>query len=213
MKKLLLLSNLLLYSIIINAQPTIQWQKSLGGPSTDKALCIQQTTDGGYIAVGYSNSANGDVTGYHGGTDGWIIKIDALGILQWQKALGGSGYDAIQSIQQTSDSGYIVAGLTLSNDGDVNGNHGSYDYWIIKLNSNGVIQWQKTLGGTDSEKATSIKQTSDGGYIIAGFTLSNNGDVSGNHGNGNYDYWIVKLYSNGSIQWQKSLGGTNSVYG
>ncbi len=130
--------------------------------------------------------------------------------IEWQKCLGGSNDDWAYSIQQTSDSGFIVAGYTESSNGDVSGNHGDYDYWVVKLNSSGDILWQKCLGGTNVDQAFSIQQTSDGGFIVAGGTFSNDGDVSGNHGNS--DYWVVKLNSSGTIEWQKCLGGTDGDY-
>jgi len=191
----------------IELMPDISFDKYLGGSNEDTAYSIQQTSDGGYIVTGYTFSNNGDVSWNHGLGDYWIVKLNDKGELEWQKCLGGSSYDWAKSIQQTSDGGYIVAGYTWSNDGDVFGNHGSYDYWIVKLNGNGELEWQKCLGGTCYEKAYSIQQTSDGGYIVAGYTGSNDGDVSGNHGS--RDYWIVKLDETGNIQWQKCLGGSD----
>ncbi len=192
---------------IVKLQKTgaIQWQKSLGGSNYDQAYSIQQTADSGYIVAGYSFSIDSDVSGNHGGRDYWIVKLKKTGAIEWQKSLGGSDYDFANSIQQTADSGYIVAGSSRSNDGDVSGNHGSYDYWIVKLKKTGAIQWQKSLGGSNVDEATSIQQTTDGGYIVAGYSFSNDGDVTGHHSN--YDYWIVKLKKSGAIQWQKSLGG------
>jgi len=190
----------------MSSSGTIQWQKSLGGNASDGANSIQQTLDGGYILAGYSGSSNGDVTGNHGSDDYWVVKLNSSGNIQWQKSLGGSGFDEAYSIQQTSDGGYIVAGISSSNDGDVTGNHGNYDYWVVKLDPSGNIQWQKSLGGTNPDLANAIRQTSDNGYIVAGYTLSNNGDVTVNYGF--RDYWIVKLDSSGNIQWQKSLGGS-----
>ena len=179
----------------LDSYGNLQWQKSLGGSSYDYSGSIQQTNDGGYIVAGNSQSSDGDVTVNHGGNnygDYWIVKLDSYGNLQWQKSLGGTNDEALSSIQQTNDGGYIVAGYSDSNNGDVSGNHSTnYDYWIIKLDSIGNLQWQKCLGGTDNDKANSIQQTNDGGYIIAGSSNSNNGDVTGNHGNN--DYWIVKL--------------------
>jgi len=190
-------------------EPLVEWQKALGGSGNDWAESIQQTNDGGYIVVGFATSNDGDVSGNHGLEDYLIAKLDTEGNIEWQKALGGSLDDYAYSVQQTSDGGYIVAGYTQSNDGDVSGNHGElgYDYWIVKLDSNGNIEWKKTLGGSDYDKAYSIQQTNDGGYIVVGHTWSNDGDVSGNHGG--EDYWVVKLDSNGYIEWQKALGGSN----
>jgi len=185
----------------------IQWQKVLGGSSSEEAYSIQQTRDGGYIVSGYTKSNDGDISGNHGGRDAWIAKLDRDGNIQWRKILGGSDYEEANSIQQTRDGGYIVAGYTWSNDGDVTGNHGRGDAWIVKLDRDGNIQWQKALGGSDDDWANSIQQTSDGGYIVAGWTYSDDGNVSGNHGY--IDAWIVKLDKDGNIQWQKVLGGSN----
>src|SRR4249919_3188265 len=103
---------LIMASFISLAQtaPGIQWQKSLGGDSADEANSIVQTFDGGYIVAGHSGSNNGDVSGNHGSGDYWIVKLNSTGNIQWQKSLGGSGYDGAESIKQTFDSGYIVAG-------------------------------------------------------------------------------------------------------
>ena len=186
--------------------PAIQWQRSLGGSGSDVAKSILPTTDGGYIVVGYTNSLHGDVMGHHGDNDYWVVKLNSTGALQWQKYFGGSGDDEANSVDQTTDGGYIIAGFTRSYDGDVTGNHAFYDYWIIKLDSLGTLIWQKCLGGTDDDRAQSIQTTTDGGSIVAGFSNSHDGDVTGNHGF--YDYWVVKLNSTGTIEWQKSLGGT-----
>ena len=187
---------------------TITWQKSLGGSNGEKASSIHQTIDGGFIVSGQSYSNDGDVTGNHGDADYWIVKLNTEGEIQWQKSLGGSDYDSAYSIEQTTDGGYIISGSSYSNDGDVTGNHGNIDFWIAKLNNTGTLQWQKSLGGSSFETALSIQQTNEGGYIIAGTSNSNDGDVSGNHGD--YDFWIVKLNTVGSLQWEKSLGGSNS---
>ncbi len=194
----------------LNAIGTIQWQKTLGGSNYDYARAIQITADGGYIVAGASGSTDGDVTGNHGDYDYWIVKLDTLGNIQWQKSLGGSNNDHAQSIQTTSDGGYVVTGYSSSNDGEVIENHGSNEYWVVKLDGIGNIQWQKSLGGSSTDSAYSIQITSDNGYIIAGGSNSNNGDITGNHGNS--DYWVVKLNALGTIQWQKSLGGTSDDY-
>ena len=132
--------------------------------------------------AGYTFSNDGDVSGNHGAYDYWVVKLNSSGDILWQICLGGTNVDVAYSIQQTSDGGFIVAGYTCSNEGDVSGNHGNSDYWVVKLNSSGTIEWQKCLGGTDGDYAYSIQQTSDGGFIVAGLTGSNDGDVSGNHG-------------------------------
>jgi hypothetical protein len=192
-------------------------EKLLGGFNYEGNCSIQKTTDGGYIIAGLStSSATFDVTGTnHGAIDYWIIKLDALGAIVWNKLLGGTAYEYATGIQQTTDGGYIVAGYSTSSaNGDVTGtNHGVLhfdDYWIVKLNATGNITWNKLLGGTGDEDAKSIQQTTDGGYIVAGYSsTSANGDVTGtNHGFD--DCWIVKLDANGNILWNKLLGGNNA---
>jgi len=191
----------------LNSTGSIEWQKCLGGTSGEGAYCIQQTEEGGYILAGPTTSNDGDVIGNNGSKDFWVVKINNIGSIEWQKCLGGTMDEYPNSIQQTSDGGYIVAGQTQSDDGDVSGNHGDWDMWIVKLNNTGDITWQKCLGGTEHERANNIQQTTDGGYIIAGHALSNDGDVSGNHGE--TDYWIVKIDDLGDNEWQKCLGGTS----
>ena len=190
--------------------PAIQWQKSLGGSSDEYANDIQITYDGGYITAGYALSNNGNVSGNHGGKDYWVVKLDASGNIQWQKSYGGSRDDEAFSLYQSTDSGYVVAGYSMSDDGDITNHHGgtdTSDYWIVKLNAGGTIQWENSFGGTDYDAAASIQQTADSGYIVAGFTQSVNGDITLNHGNS--DYWILKLTATGTIQWQHAYGGTS----
>ncbi|HRH60473.1 MAG TPA: hypothetical protein PL045_07875, partial [Chitinophagaceae bacterium] len=196
---------LIAYTQSVKVNPAIEWQKSLGGTSYDFANSIQQTKDGGYITAGGSWSNDNDVSGHHGTSysDYWIVKLDSAGNIQWQKSLGGSDFEYAYWIQQTKDGGYIIAGESSSKDGDVTNNHGSRDYWIVKLDSAGNIQWQKSLGGTLYDQAFCILQSNDGGYVIAGTSLSNDGDVNNNHGG--WDCWVVKLDSAGNMLWQKSL--------
>ncbi|AYM99170.1 T9SS type A sorting domain-containing protein [Chryseobacterium sp. 3008163] len=198
---------------VVKSNPlgAIQWQRSLGGSQDEEAHSIRQTADGGYIIAGETNSNDGDVTGNHGGTDAWIVKLNQNGDLVWQKTYGGSNSDSANFIEPTGDGGYIVAGDSNSNNGDLTQNKGSYDAWVFKISSDGTLEWQKNYGGTAYEGAEYIQNTSDGGYIVAATTTSNNGDLTSNHGD--FDYWFIKLNSAGNIEWQKSLGGTNSDYG
>jgi len=192
---------------ILAQAPEIIWQKCLGGSVYDNAYCIQKTPDGGFIVAGYSGSLDGDVTGFHGGAaDYWVVKLNSAGIIDWQKCYGGSGWEEAFSISATSDGGFIIAGHTGSLDGDITFSHGFTDCWIIKIDSDGTIEWQKSYGGTSTEYANSIIQTEDGGYIFAGFTYSNDGEVSGNHGTGTTDWWVVKLDDVGNIIWQMCFG-------
>jgi len=194
----------------LDTNGTIQWQKSMGGSGGDAAFSICQTMDSGYIVAGMSNSIDGDVIGnINFGNNYWVVKLNSMGTIQWQKILG-NGSARANSIQQTTDSGYIVAGTALGNGYDVSGNRGVYDFWVVKLNSTGTIRWQKCMGGSDQEWANSIRQTTDGGYVVAGFAESNDSDLTSN--NGGMDYWVVKLNSNASIEWQQNLGGSLDDY-
>jgi hypothetical protein len=194
----------------LNSNGNIQWKKCYGGTSHERDCKVIQTPDSGYIMSGTTDSNDGQVTGYHGSGDIWVVKVNSNGVLQWQKCYGGSSSEYGFDIALTNDNGYIVAGRTWSNDGDVSGNHDTLgnrsDCWIAKIDSVGNLEWQKCLGGTEYDEAWSVQQTFDSGYIISGLTASYNGDVSGLHGHD--DYWIVKLDNNGTIQWQKCLGGS-----
>jgi len=160
-----------------------KWDKTFGGKDFDGANSITQTSDGGYIVAGDTNSKGA------GEYDAWVIKLDKNGNTEWDKTFGGSSYDEAESIIQTSDGGYIVAGFTGSKGA------GSWDTWVIKLDKNGNKEWDKTFGGSDSDGANSIAQTSDGGYIVAGWT----GD----------DVWVIKLDKNGNKEWDKTFGGSD----
>ncbi len=187
----------------------IIWQKMYGGSQEDFPTAIAAAPDGGYFVTGHTLSNDGDVSGNHGQADYWVIKIDAAGKLIWQKCLGGSDYDFSRSIQATPDGGCVNAGTTNSSDGDITGFHGAGDYWVVKLDNLGKLQWQKTYGGSFTENAFNIQITHDGGYLVSGFSNSFDGDVSGNHGVG-FDAWLVKLGKTGAIQWQKCYGGTEN---
>ena len=196
--------------IKLNASGTVEWQKTIGGSSYDYAKSVLQDTNGNYVVGGYSYTVAG-------GRDYWVVKLNASGDIIWQKTLGGSGADTGYSICQSTDGSYIIAGYTNSSDGDVTGNHGGYDFWLAKLDTSGNLVWQKTLGGTDSDVAFFVSPTTDGGCVATGYSESNNGDVTGNHGNypggGRHDYWAVKLDSYGNLEWQKSLGGSGEDIG
>jgi hypothetical protein len=121
-------------AVKLDAGGAIEWQRCLGGYDGDGFSSVEQTSDGGYVFAGYTDSSGGDVSGNHGCMqDGWVVKLDAAGAIVWQRCLGGSGEDTAKCVLQTSDGGYIVAGYTDSDDGDVTGHHGAYDLWLVKL--------------------------------------------------------------------------------
>ncbi len=175
-----------------DARGNISWTKTYGGTNYEWASSVQQTSDGGYIVVGQTYSF-GAVD-----QDILLIKTDASGDIQWGKTYGGTSQDWASSVQQTSDGGYIVAGYTTSFGA------GSVDIFLIKTDENGNIIWAKTYGGTSWDEASSVQQTSDGGYIVAGFT--------GSFGAGGWDAFLIKTDENGNIIWAKTYGGTGVDY-
>ncbi|MCD4707500.1 MAG: T9SS type A sorting domain-containing protein [Candidatus Sabulitectum sp.] len=227
--------------------PETSWTRTYGGTETDKAWSVQQTTDGGYIMAGYTESYG---AGYQ---DAYLLKTDSSGDTLWTRTFGGATYDYGFSAQQTTDGGYILSGWTWSygpgyydvyliktdSSGDTlwtrtygspdpnewekgysiqqtaDGGYiiagctemgaGSYDVLLVKTDSSGDTDWIRTYGGADEDKAWSVQQTLDGGYIIAGFTES--------AGAGSYDVWLIKTNSSGDILWTETYGGAGADYG
>ena len=201
------------YVVKLNGLGNVVWEKLLGGSNSDLAYSIQQTSDGGYIVAGESSSVNGNVTGGHGASDMWIVKLSETGNLMWQKSIGGSQRDVAWCIKQTKDGGYIISGTSSSINGDVIGGWPYPISWFVKLDATGTITWQKQYGSRSlsQEDGLSISQTTDGGYISTGYCVKNSGDVTGNHGN--TDVWLLKLDNLGNLTWQKSLGGSKRDFG
>ena len=191
----------------------MQWNKRFGGTNSDYLFSLQQTTDGGYILGGWSYSGTGGnkTQPLWGEVDYWIVKTDSLGNMQWDKRFGGTGWDQLYSLQQTTDGGYILGGHSNSGiSGDkTQPSFGGFDYWIVKTDSLGNMQWDKRFGGTSHDKLNSLQQTTDGGYILGGRSLSGIGGDKTQASWGGYDYWIVKTDPLGNMLWDKRFGGIN----
>jgi uncharacterized repeat protein (TIGR01451 family) len=192
----------------------ILWQKTLGGSGSDYLHYVHQTSDGGYILGGESDSGiSGEKTAVsHGVYDLWILKLDSLRNIEWQKSIGGNALDYFGSMESTMDGGYIIGGYSQSDSsGDKTENAiGGLDYWILKIDSAGNIQWQNTIGGAGLEYLVSIHQTADSGFIVGGYSDSQaNGDKT-EISLGQEDYWIVRLDRTGNILWQNTIGGNLS---
>lgn len=179
----------------------VEWEKEYGGSHYEWAASIQQTADDGYIIANNSHSSDGDFDGNNGLIDIWIVKMDEIGNIIWEKNYGGSENDEVSSIIQTADRGYALVGSSSSNDGDIGGNNGRSDYLIIKLDEWGNLQWQKNYGGPGRDGATSIQQTSDGGYIVGG-----SGEIGTLFDD---DYWVLKLDQYGNLEWEENFGGSH----
>jgi hypothetical protein len=204
-----IISVLILISPGIEAQPfKIQWQQCRGGEDVEELRSIAPAFDGGYILVSTSFSLMGEVSGNHGKSDYWVAKVDQDGNFQWGKCYGGSEDEAARSIVQCSDSGFLIAGFSNSNDGDVSGNHGDFDYWVVKTDPIGNIEWQRSLGGTLSDWAYSALEISPGNYVVAGSSASLDGDVA--HPHGNVDAWIVILDDTGGFVHDGNFGGSEN---
>ncbi len=167
------------------------WKKCLGGSGYDSATDILATPDGGFIVIGETSSHNGDVSYNYGGRDCWVVKLNNLGAIEWEKTYGGSGNEGATGIRATPDGEYLISAYSNSINGDVTMNQGGLDYWVFKIDATGNLIWQKTFGGSSFDVASAIDFTNDGGLVLAGTSASTNGDVSANKGY--EDFWVVKL--------------------
>lgn len=168
------------YLVKTDSNGLVSWQTTFGGAGSNIGNCVRQTSDGGYIIVGYTSLV--------GGGSVWLIKTDGSGNKQWDQTFtGGSG----ACVEQTTDGGYIITGIYSSG--------GNNDVWLIKTDSSGNKQWDVTFGGANNDVGNSVQQTSDGGYIIAGTTSS--------FGVGNSDAYLIKADGSGTLIWEKTMGG------
>jgi hypothetical protein len=166
--------------------PSWEWVKTFGGSEDDSGSSVQQTSDGGFILVGYTAS--------FGAGDVWLIKTDANGNKLWDRTFGGRGPDWGWSVQQTRDGGFILVGSTASFGA------GEGDVWLIKTDASGNIEWDRTFGGSNRDKGYSVQQTRDGGFILVGTTAS--------FGAGGADVWLIKTDADGNKLWDRTFGGS-----
>jgi len=223
---LFILFSICVFSFSRAQNPLVKmWDYRYGGIRDENLTCLLQTSDGSIMLGGFSLSPiSGDKTqDTIGKYDYWIIKIDSNGVKLWDKDFGGSDDDFLYSIIQTSDEGYLIGGVSYSGSGGTKSENSfdtslSYfnrgDYWVIKLDSLGNKEWDKTFGGSYVDELRSLEQANDGGYIIGGFSYSG---IGGNKTQPNWDtiapissdYWILKLDSGGNKLWEKVFGGTD----
>lgn len=192
--------------VAFSQAPEIEWDKNFGGDFSDKANSIIQTANGNFVIAGWTRATSWD-SDVDNGNDFWIINLDKDGNVEWEKTFGGSQLDEAESVIQTNDGGFAVAGYTASSDGDVGENNGAFDYWVLKLDPNGALEWERNYGGTSDDEARSIIQTPDGGFVVSGYSEFDDGD----YGDGNFDFWILKLDNNGIIEWEKNLDGSQML--
>ena len=193
---LMTVSFLFFSDIVFSQSPAIQWQKCLGGSSDDRASDVLINADGTFVVVGSSRSNDGNVTGHHGSSDSsdaWIIKLNGDGDIIWQKSIGGSKDDYFKTVIATTDNAYLCIGYTSSNNGDVSGNNGADDAWIVKINEAGNIIWSRCYGGAQNDIIVDGVKTTDGDYAVTG---TSNGNA-----------WAFKINNSGDILWQTNYGG------
>jgi hypothetical protein len=178
------------YLVKTNASGTLLWERNYGGAGWEKGYSVQQTTDGGYVVAGYTRS-------FGNGNQVYLVKTDASGTLLWERNYGGTSWEEGWSVQQTTDGGYIVAGYTNSF-GNLS------QFYLIKTNASGTLLWQRNYGGTGSDFGWSVQQTSDGGYIVAGYSYSfgNNGQV-----------YLIKTNASGDTLWSRIYYDRENVGG
>lgn len=191
----------------IDAQGNLLWRRYFGGTNNDRAYSVVQANDGGFIMAGFSESGDADISMSKGSYDFWVVKVDEAGQLVWERSYGGSGIEVSYDIAKAGDDAYVITGHTFSTDTDVSRNHGSSDVWLIKIDVNGTLLWEKTYGGSGFDAAQSVSQTGDGGFLLAGNTRSADMDVAKNAGEN--DIWILKTDAEGELIWQQTYGGTS----
>ncbi|AXT52046.1 hypothetical protein D1818_14810 [Aquimarina sp. BL5] len=198
-------------------QGTVEWVKTFGGSGEDDALSIVESEDGGYVVFGYTQSVDGDISDKDAtDSDFWVLKISPEGTVVWSKTYGGTGDDRGQRVIKTNDGGYALVGYSRSADGDVSENAGLQDYWMVKIDASGNLQWEKSFGFPGIDRAFSIVQTADNGYFLTGFldVTASNGEGNDNrkksekHGVG--EFWGIKLDASGNKEWRRYFGGTNN---
>jgi hypothetical protein len=195
----------------IDAQGNVQWRNYFGGTNNDRAHAVVQSNDGGFVMAGFSESNDFDISDTKGSYDFWVVKITSTGDLIWERSFGGSGIEISYDIAKTTDNGYVITGNTFSNDTDVSKNNGESDVWLIKLDDNGNLIWEKTLGGTQFDAAQGVYTSLDGGFLIAGNSKSSDLDTDANMGEN--DLWVIKTDDNGALIWQQTFGGADLDYG
>ncbi len=202
-----ILSSVFTAKVSISQNPEIQWQQCFGGSENDIAKDII-LTENTYMILGTTKSIDGDISYNHGLTDIWLIIIDSLGNIIWEKTIGGSSGENSIRILPVSDTIFYIVGASGSTDGDISHNPypGSSNFWTTKVNITGEIIWDKMMGGTGLEDIRNGLITNDGGVVAIGLTTSNDGDISTFYGF--WDIWIVKVNATGEKEWDFTLGGT-----
>lgn len=181
------------YVLKLDSVGALEWDNVYGGSQYEALFSIKTLDDGGYITTGYSYSDDGDVSDNYGKSDIWVLGLDSTGNMEWERNYGGSNSESASSVHHDHNGGYIIGGKTRSDNGDVTPPQDSVDHWVLKLDSVGNILWEECYGGTLEDHGQDLRPCPDGGYIMSGQSMSDDQDVSGNHGI--TDIWILRLDS------------------
>lgn len=200
----------------IDSNRQISWIKVFGGSNVDHGISACETVDGGYAVLAGTLSSNGDITGFKGGQDLWLLRLDATGHLQWEKTYGSTGGDEPISIAKTKDNGFVLLGASNGSDGDVPFHYGgmfAQDWVVIKTDSNGAVQWSKVVGGTGDEQTQGTILAVDTNYYLISSSTSADHDCTDSFWHTGlqkmfYSYYVIKLNSNGAVLWDSSYGGS-----
>jgi hypothetical protein len=196
-----------------DASANLQWSKTYGGSDDDRGRSLIQTLDGGFLLLGYSSSSDGDVSSNNGSRDFWLVKTNSEGTISWERSYGFSGADEGNHVMETSDGHFLITGIidvTASGGDGIFGRnttrHAGGDYWSLKVTQTGDLVWSRYYGGSFTDTANGVVETSNQEFIIAGSSDSNDVNITNNKGS--YDFWVVKAAAGGDLVWQQSYGGT-----
>jgi hypothetical protein len=199
----------------LDANGNLEWNKTYGGSKDDRGQSLAQTNDGGYVLTGYAMSDDGDGSVNKGFHDNWVLKVDASGTILWEKSFGFSGHDHSYDIIEAQDGGYFFTGFLDITSARSDGNsekassltrHGVGEFWGTKIDEQGALQWRGYFGGSNNDRAHAVVEAEDGGFVMAGFSESNDFDITDTQGS--YDFWMVNVDAKGNMLWERSFGGS-----
>lgn len=198
-----------------DAASNLEWSRTYGGSMDDRGQSVIQLSDGGYALTGYAMSSDGDGSNNEGFHDNWVVRLDAAGHLLWQQSFGFSGHDHSYDLVETADGGLVFIGfldLTAAREDGYTGKsegatyHGVGEFWCTKLTASGQLDWRFYFGGSNNDRAHAVVASPDGGFVMAGFSESDDFDITDPYGS--YDFWVVKVDALGRMVWEQNLGGS-----
>jgi hypothetical protein len=196
------------FGIKLTGTGEFSWYRYFGGTMNDRVNDVVEANDGGIVLLGYSESADFDITNNKGSYDYWVVKLHQDGGLHWKENYGGSGIDQAFGIAKSDNNSYVIVGRSNSMDGQVSRPLGNFDAWVIHINDHGELLWEKSFGGVEFDVASSIKKLKSGNFAVVGNTRS---EIPGTTSKGANDYWVFEIdnYPNTALHWQRTFGGSS----